>query len=204
MIYVHEPTARFLVTLGWEIEHVGSDGACAVKPFNKTFADLCVERVRRGLNRYSLQVFVLTAACDGYVEQIGRKIVDTTKPRWQDSVNAWFQRATFALADLKRVEEEKETLARIEERKNEQAINDLTGGAADPKEILRLMAVNFTTDAAGVRVVSGANRRSYLYDPFVLPRGLSKEQSLAKVARLVNFLKSEGMLPGQYPDRNFA
>lgn len=196
--------AQFLGTLGWK--YTGHESAPAIRPDtasvcneNKTVPELRVDRAQRGDAATRLDVFVLSAS-DRYQRRVKRTLVYANLPRWQRKVHAWFQAATLAIADAKREEDEENARVRCEERTIDDLVRACTGDDVDPAEVRRLVGVTFHRDEAGTLSVHGVSRRYYVPDMFVFDHALTDAERLAKLGRLVRFLRSENMLPSQYRD----
>lgn len=196
--------AQFLGTLGWK--YTGHESAPAIRPDtasvcneNKTVPELRVDRAQRGDAATRLDVFVLDVA-NRYEKRVKRTLVRADRPRWQRKVHAWFQAATLAIADAKREEDEENARIRRAERTIDDLVRACTGDDVEPAEVRRLVGVTVEQDAAGTLAVSDVSRRYYVNDLFVFRRDLPPGERLAKLGRLVRFLRSEDMLPSQYRD----
>lgn len=192
--------AQFLETLGWKFtQHEVRSDLAAVHTENKNFPELRVERALRGDAADRTDVFVLDVA-NRYEKRVKRTLVRADRPRWQRKVHAWFQAATLAIADVKREQEEEDARTRRAERTIDDLVRAHTGDDVEPAEVRRLVGVTIEQDAAGTLAVSDVSRRYYVNDLFVFRRDLSPGERLAKLGRLVRFLRSEDMLPSQYRD----
>lgn len=196
--------AQFLEPLGWK--YTGHESAPAIRPDtafvcneNKTVPELRVDRALRGDAAASLDVFVLSAS-GRYEKRVKRTLVHANRPRWQRKVHAWFQAATLAIADAKREEDEENARQRRAERTIDDLVRAHTGDDVEPAEVRRLVGVTIEQDAAGTLAVSDVSRRYYVNDLFVFRGDLPPGERLAKLGRLVRFLRSEDMLPSQYRD----
>lgn len=196
--------AQFLETLGWK--YTGHESAPAIRPDiasvcneNKTVPELRVDRAQRGDAATSLDVFVLSAS-GRYEKRVKRTLVHANRPRWQRKVHAWFQAATLAIADAKREEDEQNARDRRDERTIDDLVRACAGDDVDPAEVRRLVGVTFQRDEAGNLSVHGVSRKYYVPDMFVFDHALTDAEKLAKLGRLVRFLRSENMLPSQYRD----
>lgn len=198
------PVADFLDTLGWRADPACDrpvPGCAAVTSANVNFPGLRVERATRGDARTNAYVFVLTPTKETLRRLIPRVVVDGYRPRYQQKVHAWFQAATLKLADLQREEEEHAARVRREQREGDDVMRSVVGDDADLAEIRRMATFTFINHN-GVRTLSHVSRQWYIANPFVFPPDLPDTEKLAKLGRLVGFLKSEGMLPSQYPKGN--
>jgi hypothetical protein len=191
--------AQFLEPLGWKFSQQGSDLASVCNE-NKTLPALRVGRALRGDAAMRLDVIVLSAS-DNYEKRVPRTVVYADRPRWQRKVHAWFQAATLAIADAKREEEEEKARARRAERTLDDLVRTFTGDDVEPAEIRRLVTVAIEQGADNLLSVTDVSRRYFVNDMFVFQRDLPVGEKLAKMARLVRFLRSEQMLPSQYNER---
>jgi hypothetical protein len=80
-------------------------------------------------------------------------------------------------------------------------VRTFTGDDVEPAEIRRLVTVAIEQGADNLLSVTDVSRRYFVNDMFVFQRNLPVGEKLAKLARLVRFLRSEQMLPSQYNER---
>jgi hypothetical protein len=205
--------AQFLETLGWKFSQYGGFDIVTVHTENTLSSVLRVDNAKRGNAAGRNDVFVLSAS-GKYEKCVPRTLVHADRPRWQRKVHAWYQAATLAIADAKREEEEENARARRAERTLDDLVRTFTGDDVEPAEIRRLVTVEIEPaeirrlvtveiehGADNLLSVADVTRRYFVNDMFVFQRNLPVGEKLAKLARLVRFLRSEQMLPSQYNER---
>lgn len=192
--------AQFLETLGWKFSQYGGFDIVTVHTENTLSPALRVDNAERGNAAGRNDVFVLSVA-PAYKNRVKRTLVHADRPRWQRKVHAWYQAATLAIADAKREEEEENARARRAERTLDDLVRTFTGDDVEPAEIRRLVTVEIEHGADNLLSVADVTRRYFVNDMFVFQRDLPVGEKLAKLARLVRFLRSEQMLPSQYNER---
>lgn len=120
--------------------------------------------------------------------KIPRRLISVDKPRWESSVNRWYQRAVFSLGEINRRREDEETREKQEREKLLTAIADQIPAGVDvtPEELHGMVPMTLDEE----NILSTAN---YYNSISLNLQGLEHGELVGIVARLKAFLKQHNI-----------